>query len=608
MQNNSSALVTVHSNNHELVISGHSELTKIQNQHNLARYLDSETNSAFFLNSHAYTKRSDLEWDIGPVIPQDKMTHPLYGKDYVVASANLEFSDERKQVHTILMVRELKPQFTSIRASLINDLNLQNSSDLNLVKVQCTRDLVLAFADHTRTEEIQIKDDEGKAFKIICKEIMEMHPDCSDIHFEVSSIPGETRIRIRVDGNLQTFGEYKYEFLRETVDVAYNVIGGDTEGGSSIEGNNLNWNEPRTAKFVYNDDGQTIEFRVEFLPRTTEKGGDLICRISAGLKGAKIRPLDHTGYHPEQAKLIKRKAAEAQGNIMLAGITGSGKSQTMYSIYDYLQTRYEGTRKFIVVENPVEMSLKGITQINLEDNTTAHNDANNSLENKFKRVLQGNLRADPDVMGTGEIRCKNSATFSMEASKTGHLCISTIHASGVFEVPGRIDSWDIPRTIFLNSSSLTLVIAQSLLRTVCPCCSKKYHELPADSQQVYSLVEKLAALELLEYLEHIRFATKGGCEHCEYSADGRKGRTPVAEVLAPDATILSLWVSSKDTEAKEYWYQNGGFTKLEHAIYKMCKGELDPEIIESQVEDLYASKSKRIELSVPLYHPRGARC
>ena len=607
MEIQNSALVPVHSTNHELVTTGSSTLIHINNQHILARYLDSENSSGFFINSYPYTKRSDLEWDIGRVLSKEKMTHPLYGKDYVVASSNLEFSDKKKQVHTILMISELKTQFTNIRTSLINDLNLQNIAELNLVKVQCTRELIHAFADHTLNMSLQAKQDEGTAFKSICKEIMELHPACSDIHFEISAIPGETRIRIRVDGELQTFGEYNYEYLFETVEVAYNVIGGDTDSGSSIEGNNLNWNEPRTAKFVYNEDNHTIEYRVEFLPRTTEKGGDLICRITAGLTGAKIRPIDETGYHPEQTKLIKRKSAEAQGNVMLAGVTGSGKSQTMYSIYDYLQDMSQGTRKFIVVENPVEMSLKGITQINLEDNTTAHNNESNSLEKKFKRVLEGNLRADPDVMGAGEIRCKNSATFSMEASKTGHLCISTIHASGVFEVPGRIDSWGIPRTVYLNSSSLSLVIAQSLVRTVCPYCSKKYHEMPPDSAQVYSLVEKLAELELLEYLKDIRFALKGGCEHCDHSVDGRKGRTPVAEVLAPDAKIRSLWVQSKDNEANAYWYMNGGFTKLEHAIYKMCQGELDPVIIEDAVGDLRTSKTKRDELSVPLYHPRGSK-
>lgn len=605
MSSDTNSLFPVQRSERSLVTTGNSDLVHISNQHILARYLNDAKNATFFINDQPYTKRSDLQWNIGDVLPQHKMTNPLYGKKYVIASSKLTFNDQEKSVYTVLMTSDLRTHFPSIKTSLISDMGLTNRASLNLVKVQCTEELIHAFADHTTETESLAKDDEGRAFKEICKKIMTQYPSCSDIHFEVSCIPGASLIRIRVDGNLQVFAEYQYDFLYQTVDVAYNIIGGDRSAGSSIEGNNLNWNEPRTAKFVYIEDVNRVEFRVEFLPRTVEKGGDLCCRISAGLNGAKVRPIKDTGYHPAALKLIKKKSAMKQGNILLAGITGSGKSQSMYSIYDYLKDLYQGTRKFIVVENPVEMNLEGITQINLEDNTTAHDNERNSIETKFRRVLEANLRSDPDVMGAGEVRCKNSATFSMEASKTGHLCLSTIHAGGVFEVPGRIDSWGIPRSVYLNPSSLTLIIAQSLLRQVCPCCSKTYDELPSDSPEVYSLIESLADLELLEYLKDVRFATNGGCEHCNYSSDGRFGRTPVAEALAPDATIRKLWVQSKDNEAHAYWYNNGGFTKLEHAIYKMCRGELDPVIIESEIDELVESKRLRVELGVSLYHPKG---
>jgi len=604
MNSQANALVPIRKSERSLVEQGTPSLIEINQSHILVQYLENKSSQSFFINDQPFSNRNQLQWDIGTVLTKDKMTHPDYGRQYVIAESKVIIGDKTQTIYTFLMTETLKPQSANITSSFISDMSISGAANLNLVKVKCTPGLVQAIAEHGISSSTVSKDDEGREYKKICDAIQTAYPDCSDIHFEVSDVPGQTLVRVRVDGDLFIYSEHQFKYLQQTVEIAYNVIGGDRQAGSSIEGSSLNWNKPQTAKFAYTDKGIHHEQRVEFLPRVSENGGDLVVRITSGLKGAKIRPLDDADYHPKQLKLIKKKSATKQGNILLAGVTGSGKSQSMYSIYDYLLDLYQGTRKFIVAENPVEMTIDGITQINLEDNTTAHEAENNKLETKFKRVLQGNLRSDPDVMGTGEVRCKDSATFSMEASKTGHLCLSTIHASSVLEVPGRIDSWGIPRTIYLNSSSLSLVIAQSLIRTVCPNCSFTYDHLPADSSKVHRLVESLADLELLEYLEDIRFANPGGCKECDHSVDGRKGRTLVAEVLAPDSTIRALWVQSRDNEACAHWYSTGGFTKLEHAIYKMVNGVLDPEVIEAEIDDLVESKKTRLELGVPLYHPK----
>jgi type II secretory ATPase GspE/PulE/Tfp pilus assembly ATPase PilB-like protein len=268
-----------------------------------------------------------------------------------------------------------------------------------------------------------------------------------------------------------------------------------------------------------------------------------------------------------------------------------------------MQEHYQGIRKILTAENPVELRLSGTTQVNLEDNTDASDDEANTLSEQFNRVAQSFWRADPDIIFSGEIRSEESAEFALEAARTGHLCLSTIHTAATTDVPSRFDSFNINRNVYQSSSSLTCLVAQSLVRTVCKSCGRKYDEMGKDSPLVYKTLQKLAKLELLQYLGEIRFANKGGCEDCNYSPDGRKGRTLVAEVLEADKFIRQHWVDDEDDLAKKHWLENGGFTKLEHAIYKLCKGELDIEIIESEIEEIVDSRRIREELGVAPYQP-----
>ncbi|MDF5468831.1 ATPase, T2SS/T4P/T4SS family, partial [Vibrio parahaemolyticus] len=174
----------------------------------------------------------------------------------------------------------------------------------------------------------------------------------------------------------------------------------------------------------------------------------------------------------------KKHSSKKQGNILFAGVTGSGKTQSMYSVIDYLQDLYKSTRKFVTAENPIEMNLEGVSQVNLEDNSSASDNEMNTLTKQFERISESFMRLDPDIMGTGEIRCYNSAKFAIESARTGHVCFSTIHAASSCDVPGRLDGFGVARSVYQSSNTLTVIIAQSLVRTVCPSCSRSYDELP----------------------------------------------------------------------------------------------------------------------------------
>ncbi|HCG6523298.1 Flp pilus assembly complex ATPase component TadA [Vibrio parahaemolyticus] len=572
----------------------------------LIKYFGSRSSSSsHFFNDLTYDTREQLPWALGGIIDKDKVAHPAYGKKFLISDGHIQGVEEGYNYLTVLMTEDFSKSITQVRATIRDDLGYTDHTHTKVINLKCSEDLILLLADviFMGSEENQSKDDEGRSFKAITASVLESHPATSDIHFEVSNIPGNTLVRIRVDGDLIDFKEYTYDRLYETVDVAYNIIGGDEASGSSIQGNNLSWKEPQSGKFIYTYNDTQIEMRVEFAPRETEGGGDLVCRITSKGEKSSIRKLDKAGYHPVQTLLIKKHSSKKQGNILFAGVTGSGKTQSMYSVIDYLQDLYKSTRKFVTAENPIEMNLEGVSQVNLEDNSSASDNEMNTLTKQFERISESFMRLDPDIMGTGEIRCYNSAKFAIESARTGHVCFSTIHAASSCDVPGRLDGFGVARSVYQSSNTLTVIIAQSLVRTVCPSCSRSYDELPNNSPLVYSLIQSLSSLELLEYLPNIRFAKQGGCEECNYSVDGRVGRTPVAEVLAPDQTIRNLWAKNEDDLAKAHWLNTGGFTKLEHAIYKMCKGILDPEMIEREIDQLAVSRLVREELNVSLYHP-----
>lgn len=274
----------------------------------------------------------------------------------------------------------------------------------------------------------------------------------SDIHFE----PGETyyAIRLRVDGVLHALSPLPCN-LAATLTARLKVL-----GNLDIAERRL----PQDGQFSVDLSGQSVSFRIATLP--CRHGEKVVLRLLHQVNQA--LDLAALGMTDAQLSLFTAALAQPQGLLLVTGPTGSGKTVTLYSA---LQKRNRPEVNICSVEDPIEIPLDGLnqTQINPRAGLT------------FQSVLRALLRQDPDIIMVGEIRDGETAEIAIKASQTGHLVLSTLHTNSTSETLVRIQQMGVAR--WMISSALSLVIAQRLVRKLCPHCRKLTTEntrLPGD--------------------------------------------------------------------------------------------------------------------------------
>lgn len=259
----------------------------------------------------------------------------------------------------------------------------------------------------------------------------------SDIHFE--PMAQRFRVRLRVDGRLQEHGDVPLtarDMLVSRLKVLANL---------DIAQKRL----PQDGRVVWREAGEPVECRVSALP--TLHGEKLVVRL---LDGAKVPlSLEGLGYSPKQYLALTQAIARPHGLILLTGPTGSGKTVSLYSC---LRRLNDASRNIVTIEDPVEIRLAGITQVNLNERA--------GLD--FATALRAFLRQDPDVLVVGEIRDAQTAEIAIQAAQTGHLVFATVHANDAPSTLARL--FDLGVAPFNLSSTLLLVSAQRLLRRRCP--------------------------------------------------------------------------------------------------------------------------------------------
>lgn len=259
----------------------------------------------------------------------------------------------------------------------------------------------------------------------------------SDIHFE--PMAQRFRVRLRVDGRLQEHGDVPLtarDMLVSRLKVLANL---------DIAQKRL----PQDGRMVWREAGEPVECRVSALP--TLHGEKLVVRL---LDGAKVPlSLEGLGYSPKQYLALTQAIARPHGLILLTGPTGSGKTVSLYSC---LRRLNDASRNIVTIEDPVEIRLTGITQVNLNERA--------GLD--FATALRAFLRQDPDVLVVGEIRDAQTAEIAIQAAQTGHLVFATVHANDAPSTLARL--FDLGVAPFNLSSTLLLVSAQRLLRRRCP--------------------------------------------------------------------------------------------------------------------------------------------
>ena len=388
----------------------------------------------------------------------------------------------------------------------------------------------------------------------------------SDIHFD----PREDgmMVRFRIDGDCQDYA-YVPKAYEKNLTTRLKLLA------------NMNITEsrlPQDGAIKGKFGGMDLDMRVSSLP--LNEGEKIVIRIldySRSLEG-----IDTLGFHPNNLEKVKRMLAIPNGIILTTGATGSGKSTTTYSM---LQELNNPETNIITVEDPIEMNIEGINQVQV----------NSEIGMTFATALRSILRQDPNIILIGEIRDSETAKIAVRASITGHLVLSTIHTNNTLATVERLLDMDVER--YLLSTALSGIISQRLAKMLCPHCR---YQRPTTKYEK-KVFKKYMNMDVNEIWD----ANPKGCDKCR---GGYHGRLAFHEVLEIDDDIRAS-LSNDKLEKKELAkmvYSGNTITMLQDALIKCLQGSTTFEEvyrtieIENEDDDNYENEiATEIKAAIP---------
>ncbi len=350
----------------------------------------------------------------------------------------------------------------------------------------------------------------------------------SDVHLEV--FERVARLRYRVDGVL---GE-----LTPPPREIYNAIISRIKIMAKL--NIAEKRLPQDGRIKMKVAGKEVDLRVSIIPMSYGEG--VVMRILD--RSSVVLNMEKLGFASDFLKKFRRLVNKPEGMFLVTGPTGSGKTTTLYAV---LQEMVSPEVKIITVEDPVEYSMDGVNQIQV----------NPQIELTFASGLRSILRHDPDIILIGEIRDRETASIAIQAALTGHLVFSTLHTNDSASAFTRL--MDMGIEDYLISSCIIGVLAQRLVRRICSKCREAY--VPEED------VRKTAGLKEGEFLYRPR-----GCDECGNA--GLKGRKTIAELLCMDDGIRRLVLAHKDSsEIMKEAMRRGTKTLWEDGLESVRRGE-----------------------------------
>ncbi|PKM21972.1 MAG: type II secretion system protein GspE [Gammaproteobacteria bacterium HGW-Gammaproteobacteria-14] len=348
-----------------------------------------------------------------------------------------------------------------------------------------------------QTSDLLEQEDDAPIIRLINALLQEaIRENASDIHIE--TFERRLAVRMRVDGVLRTVLTPRRELapllvsrikVMARLDIAEKRV-------------------PQDGRISLRLGGRDVDVRVSTMPSTN--GERVVLRLLD--KQAGRLQLSHLGMGDVCHSLILEQIHKPHGIILVTGPTGSGKTTTLYASLTDLN---DSSRNILTVEDPIEYQLEGIGQTQV----------NTKVDMTFARGLRAILRQDPDVVMVGEIRDVETAEIAVQASLTGHLVLSTLHTNSAVGAVTRLQDMGVEP--FLLSSSLLGVLAQRLVRLLCPHC-KVPHELTAPEREMLGLGDA----QVSEVFRPV------GCDHCNNT--GYRGRTGIYELVVIDETLREM--------------------------------------------------------------------
>ncbi len=359
------------------------------------------------------------------------------------------------------------------------------------------------------------------------------HASASDIHIQPKQ--DKVELRLRIDGVLHDMNPPPKVML-SAITTRIKIM-----AGLDIAERRL----PQDGRFKMKIGSHEVDVRISAFP--TIYGESVVMRLldtSSPLLG-----LDGLGFDPDNLRRFKEIIKSSYGLVLVTGPTGSGKTTTLYTALNEIKSN---EKNIITLEDPVEYRLPFIQQ----------SQVNTSIGFDFARGLRSILRQDPDVIMVGEIRDRETAEIAIHAALTGHLVFSTLHTNDAAGAAVRLTNMGVEP--FLITSSLLCVVAQRLIRTICPHCADTY-------QPSKDIIQKLALNSQVK-----TFYRGGGCPKCLTS--GYKGRKGIYEFLIPDEPVRQLILDRRSSaEVSAQARKTGMKTLREAGIEKLKEGVTTPE-------------------------------
>ncbi len=467
---------------------------------------------------------------------------PLEERDGVLSIAVADPSNTLVLDELELLLNRSLRLVVSPRAAILAALGRSEGANHALKELEAEYRSLLVKEDE-RGEEIvpvdQSADDQSPAIKLVDTILRtSLQRRASDIHIEAND--RTSVVKYRVDGILLP--------AMDPLDVKVHApLVSRLKVMSDLD--IAERRVPQDGRFRMRIERRTVDFRVSILPSVF--GESVVIRVldrdsvTAGLADLK---LDRLGFNPEDLKRFRRSIVAPHGMVLVTGPTGSGKTTTLYAAIAEMHSQED---KLITIEDPVEYQLPGVVQIPVNEKKGL----------TFARGLRSILRHDPDKIMVGEIRDAETAQIAIQSALTGHLVFTTVHANHVFDVLGRFASMGIDTYNFL--SALNCVLAQRLVRTLCPAC-----RVPVKLDQ--ALAEE-SGLDFERYRDAVLFQGTG-CRECQ--GTGYRGRKCLTELLILTDEIKEMILTRRPIAEIRYRAMTDGMTTLrQSALIKVLRGE-----------------------------------
>ncbi len=352
----------------------------------------------------------------------------------------------------------------------------------------------------------------------------------SDIHFDPT--PTNLIVRIRVDGELILYAKVP-DAVKKNLVTRIKIIAGMNITESRV---------PQDGAIKLKVDGNDLDLRVSSLPIVY--GEKIVIRLLD--YSDTLSKLESLGFSDKNLQKVQKAIAKPNGIILVTGATGTGKSTTVYAILQYLNTI---SRNIITVEDPVEMKIAGINQVQVMS----------EIGLTFASALRSILRQDPDVIMIGEIRDNETARIAVRASITGHLVLSTVHTNNSLTTIERLVDMDVER--YLLGSALEVIISQRLCKKLCPKCRSSRPATPYEKR----VFKTALGMDIENVYKPV------GCASCY---NGYSGRIALHEVLLLNQDIRDAIVNNVPKEKiRDLIYQSGNTTSiLDDGLLKVING------------------------------------